>query len=59
MELRECYGSQEYSAISGTCKSCPFYINCGNVKPKKYLKPRIVKKISKPKNFIKTDVDSK
>jgi len=32
---RACYGTTEYSEISLICKSCPTYILCNNIKPKR------------------------
>jgi hypothetical protein len=32
---RKCFGTVEYSKISGICRSCYHYIECGKVKKKK------------------------
>ena len=34
-EKRNCFGTKEYSLINKICKTCPEYISCGEVKPKR------------------------
>jgi hypothetical protein len=37
-ERKRCFGTKNYASNCPTCKSCPFFIKCGLVQPKKVSK---------------------